>query len=136
MTYRSNFKEKLQAFDIILAKNVGLKGEMRQHYYLVVYAQDEDDNNTLTDDFVGLLITSNKKIEKLFAMKRNDYNAEIYLNQQKVYVCCDKGERLNKQMVIEKKDYTLTEYEKNGVMFYYKKYISESLRQLGEGGTL
>ena len=108
-------------------------GTQKRHYFYCIYTQKEDINNTLSEDVIGLMITTNEKMDYIVKYK-NDYNVKIKLNDKTAYVCCDKIFRFN---VKDKKvDYVgdlLNAKEKKSITKYYKRFIEESLRQL-QGG--
>ena len=105
-------------------------GTQKRHYFYCIYTQKEDINNTLSEDIIGLMITTNEKMDYIVKYK-NDYNVKIKLNDKTAYVCCDKVFRFN---VKDKKvDYVgdlLNAKEKKAITKYYKRFIKESLRQL------
>lgn len=105
-------------------------GTQKRHYFYCIYTQKEDINNTLSEDVIGLMITTNEKMDYIVKYK-NDYNVKITLNDKTAYVCCDKVFRFN---VKDKKvDYVgdlLNAKEKKSITKYYKRFIKESLRQL------
>jgi hypothetical protein len=105
-------------------------GTQKRHYFYCIYTQKEDINNTLSEDVIGLMITTNEKMDYIVKYK-NDYNVKIKLNDKTAYVCCDKIFRFN---VKDKKvDYVgdlLNAKEKKAITKYYKRFIKESLRQL------
>lgn len=108
-------------------------GTQKRHYFYCIYTQKEDINNTLSEDVIGLMITTNEKMDYIVKYK-NDYNVKIKLNDKTAYVCCDKIFRFN---VKDKKvDYVgdlLNAKEKKAITKYYKRFIKETLRQL-QGG--
>lgn len=116
--------------DIFLVEYKNYYGHQK-HYFYCVYSQEMDINNILTNDVVGLLITTNRKMEKIIK-NDNDYNVKIKLYTQNAYVCCDKQMRFNKKEIKDVKGDLLDDREKAEILFYYKRFIKESLRQLGE----
>lgn len=106
-------------------------GSKKRHYFYCIYSQEQDINNKLNEDIIGLMITSNKKMD--FIIKsNNDYNVKIKLYTTESFVCCDKIFRFNKNDKIELKGDLLDDFEKKMILKYYKKFIGESLRQLGD----
>lgn len=120
----------VKAGNIFLAEYSNYYGEKKRHYFYCIYSQEEDINNNLNEDVIGLMITSNKKMDYIIENK-NDYNVKIILHSKNVYVCCDKIFRFNKNE-IKTKGGAITKKEKKEIDFYYKKFIKESLRQLKE----
>lgn len=116
--------------DIFHAEYDNYYGTKKKHYFYCVYSQNEDINNTLNEDVIGLMITSNQKMDYIIENK-NDYNVRIELYEKEVYVCCDKIFRFNKNEIDIKGD-MLNQEEKDEILVFYKKFIKESLRQLGE----
>lgn len=117
-TCRSN----LNPYDIFFAKRIG-----GNHYFVCIYTQSNDINNVLTEDIYGLLITTNQKYARI---PKNDYNVEIYINNRRCYVCCDKLIRINKRDAVKKKYYTLEEEEKSEIRSKFSKFINEVERQM------
>ena len=116
--------------DIFHVEYSNYYGTQKRHYFYCIYTQKEDINNTLSEDVIGLMITTNEKMDYIVKYK-NDYNVKIKLNDKTAYVCCDKIFRFN---VKDKKvDYVgdlLNAKEKKSITKYYKRFIKESLRQL------
>lgn len=125
----STFNKNIKAGDIFHAEHDSFYGKKRKHYFYCVYSQVEDINNFLEEDVIGLMITTNDKMAKVIE-KNNDYNVKIKINNTTSYVCCDKFYRFNIKSKIGKKSNVLRKKEKEEIMFYYKKFINESLRQL------
>ena len=61
MIYPSNIK----AGDIFHAQYLNYRGELKHHYFYCVYTQNDDQNNNLTTDVMGLLISTNDKFARL-----------------------------------------------------------------------
>lgn len=121
----------IKSGDIFHAVYDNYYGENKKHYFYCIYSQEEDINNKLNEDVIGLLITSNEKME-FIVNNQNDYNVKIKLYTTDCYVCCDKIFRFNKKDKITLKGDLLDDYEKRVILRYYKKFINESLRQLGD----
>ena len=117
--------------DIFHAEYNNYYGTKKRHYFYCIYSQEEDINNHLYEDVIGLMITSNKKLDYIVD-NINDYNVKVKLYTTNSYVCCDKIFRFNKNEKIESKGDLLDDYEKKKVLEHYKKFINESLRQLGD----
>lgn len=117
--------------DIFLVEYSNYYGSNKRHYFYCVYSQEQDINNKLNEDIIGLMITSNKKMDFIIR-SNNDYNVKIKLYTTESYVCCDKIFRFNKNDKIELKGDLLDDFEKKTILKYYKKFIGESLRQLGD----
>lgn len=118
--------------DIFHVEYSNYYGSKKKHYFYCIYSQEQDINNRLNEDIIGLMITSNKKYDTI-VKKHNDYNVKVKLYTTDSFVCCDKIFRFNKNDKIELKGDLLDEHEKKMVLIYYKKFLKESLRQLGGG---
>lgn len=118
----------IKAGDIFHVEYDNYYGTKKRHFFYCIYSQNDDVNNTLDEDVIGLMITSNQKMDYIIENK-NDYNVKIELYDKTVYVCCDKIFRFNKNEV-DYKGNLLKRKEKNEISIYYKKFIGESLRQL------
>ncbi len=115
--------------DIFLAKYSNYYGKNKAHYFYCIYSQEEDINNHLNEDIIGLMITSNPKMEDIIK-NYNDYNVKVKIYTTEAYVCCDKIFRFNtKDKVVNHGD-LLDELEKQDILEHYKKFIGETLRQL------
>lgn len=116
--------------DIFLAEYNNYYGKKRKHYFYCIYTQKQDINNNLEEDIIGLMITSNKKMDYII-QNFNDYNVKIKLYTTESYVCCDKIFRFNKNEITTFGD-LLDDFEKRMILIYYKKFMKETLRQLGD----
>lgn len=119
--------------DIFHAEYTNYYGTNKRHFFYCIYTQEQDIHNTLSEDIIGLLITTNEKFEHIIENK-NDYNIKVKLNKRVAYVNADKIFRFNLRDKINtnKYKYKLNKKEKALIKKYYKKFIKESLRQLGE----
>lgn len=121
---------KIKAGDIFHATYSNYYGQNKQHYFYCIYSQESDINNNLNEDIIGLMITSNEKMDYIIKNK-NDYNVKIKIGKRVSYVCCDKIFRFNKKDKINTVKDKLTFKERKSINKYYKKFINESFRQLG-----
>lgn len=115
--------------DIFLAEYSNYYGVKKKHYFYCVYTQEQDVHNNLNEDVIGLMITSNPKMEFIIH-NNNDYNVKVKIFTTDSYVCCDKVFRFNKNEIEPKGD-LLDDFEKKLISRYYKKFVNESFRQLG-----
>ncbi|HPW96768.1 MAG TPA: hypothetical protein PK557_07385 [Paludibacteraceae bacterium] len=129
MTYHSNIK----AGDIFHARYLNYKGTEKRHYFYCIYAQADDPNNTLTEDIIGLMISSNTKFERLEEQGVNDYNVQVEIFGKKSWVCVDKSFRFmlsDSTCEIDKKKISLTEKEKSEILNKYSRFYLEATRQM------
>lgn len=114
----------MKTYDVFLYDENG-----ERHYYLCIYSQVSDNNNRLTSDAYGLFITTNSKYDILKTQKIDDYNVEIYLNNKKCFVCCDKWQRVKIDKVKIKR-LKITNDKKREIMNKVNKFLSEIGRQI------
>lgn len=112
---------KLRPFDIFFAER-----NEDKHYYVCVYSQELDGNNTLKNDVYGLIITSNQKYRY---MEKNDYNVEISINGKPSWVCCDKMVRLRINEDVTEKNIKLTRENIIQIKDKMAKFFIEIQRQ-------
>lgn len=116
--------------DVFHAEYSNYYGHDKKHFFYCIYTQRQDVNNTLSEDIIGLMITSNPKMDYIIETK-NDYNVKIRLKNEDAYVCSDKVFRFNTNDKINKvNNSVLTNKEKRLINTYFKKFIKESFRQL------
>lgn len=130
-TYHSNIK----AGDIFHARYLNYNGAEKRHYFYCIYTQVEDPNNNLYEDIVGLLISTNKKFDKLEAQGFNDYNVPVMINGKKAWVCTDKMYRFmssDETCEIERKIINLAQKEKEEVLAKFTRFYLEATRQMIE----
>lgn len=125
MTYHSDIK----LFDVFVAEQNGQYNKSKRHYFVCIYNQEKDPNNRLDSDLYGIMITSNKKYETLFEQSYNDYNVEIRLDGKISYALCDKIQRIPNNLLVQKKNFTLTKGEIYNIKKYFNKFINEVKRQ-------
>lgn len=121
----------IKAGDIFHAEYNNYYGDNKRHFFYCIYSQEQDGNNNLNEDIIGLMITTNEKMDYIIENK-NDYNVKIRLRDKKSYVCCDKVFRFNTKDKVDMVRDKLTKKEKKLIKIYYKKFLSETLKQLGD----
>lgn len=132
-TYHS---KNIKAGDIFHAKYLNYRGLTKQHFFYCVYTQSHDENNNLTEDIVGLLISTNKKFAKLEAQGFNDYNVKVEIHNKTAWVCTDKIFRFmltDETCDVDlKKNIVLTKKEKEEVLSKFTRFFLETTRQMLE----
>lgn len=129
------FPGNIKAGDLFHARYLNYQGELKHHYFYCVYTQQDDVNNKLSSDIVGLLISTNEKFAKLEAQGFNDYNVSVEINGRKAWVCADKMYRFmltDTTCNIEKKKMRLTQKEKEEVLSRFTRFYLETTRQMLE----
>ena len=129
------FPGNIKAGDLFHAQYLNYQGELKHHYFYCVYTQQDDVNNNLASDIVGLLISTNEKFAKLEAQGFNDYNVSVEINGRKAWVCADKMYRFmltDATCNIEKKNTRLTQKEKEEVLSRFTRFYLETTRQMLE----
>lgn len=123
--------KNIKTGDIFHAEYSNYYGKDKKHFFYCVYTQHQDINNTLVEDIIGLLITSNTKYEYIIENK-NDYNIRITINGKRSYVNADKIYRFNTNDNISFKKERVSPKQKKKILKFYKRFLKESLRQLGD----
>ena len=129
------FPGNIKAGDLFHARYLNYQGELKHHYFYCVYTQQDDVNNNLVSDIVGLLISTNEKFAKLEAQGFNDYNVSVEISGRKAWVCADKMYRFmltDATCNIEKKKTRLTQKEKEEVLSRFTRFYLETTRQMLE----
>lgn len=133
---------KTYPFNAIIAGNVfhaeylNYKGSLKKHYFYCVYSQVEDKNNSLTEDIVGVMISTNDKFEKLAEQGMNDYNVEVEINGRKAWVCSDKVYRFSLQddtIKLQKKvSVIIPKNVQDDIVSKFSRFYLEATRQMLE----
>jgi hypothetical protein len=113
--------EKILPFDLFVGYAYG-----QRHYYVCIYSQDVDENNPLSNDVFGVLVTTNQKYKKMFY---NDYNVPITINGRQGYACCDKMLRFKKED-IDKKPYGIPRAVARQIKEKTIDFFTEVMRQM------
>jgi hypothetical protein len=107
---------------MFLAEHYNYNGDKVSHYFYCIYSQENDKNNGLFRDIVGLLITTKPPV---------GYNSQVTINGKEAYVCCDKEERfISETNAVTYKHQTFSKTERKNVIKVYKSFRKEIERQL------
>lgn len=118
-------KEVIRPHDIFYGEHFNYTGEKMGHYFYCVHSQEEDVNNGLFRDIIGLLITTKKPL---------GYFCEIEINNKAAYVCCDKQVRfISETGKVQLKHYRPTREEKKKVFKCLRDFEREKFRQMKRG---
>lgn len=129
MTYHSKEKfekEQIKTHDIFYAEHYDLNGVKNGHYFYCIHTQEEDPNNGLFRDVIGLLITTKKP---------PGYSCLININNKDAYVCCDNEFRFIAEVgrIQVKPYYKATEKERKNILRCFKNFQKEKIRQMKRG---
>lgn len=127
--------KEIKAGDLFYAQYLNYQGELKHHYFYCVYTQESDQNNSLSGDAVGLLISTNDKFARLAEQGLNDYNVAVTINGKKAWVCADKMYRFmlsDPTCKAERKKAALGQKEKEEVLSRFTRFFLEATRQMLE----
>jgi hypothetical protein len=131
MSCHSKPFDQIQPFDVFYGLKYNEFGNKMPHYYVCIYTQKEDKNNSLVSDVYGLLVTTNPKYQHI----PNDYFVSAQIYGKKAFICCDKIERFVLTDEIEIKGIKLPQMVIDSILYRFKKFTNEVYRQMENGGN-
>lgn len=121
-------REDIKPNDVFYADHYDLNGKLYGHYFYCIYSQNEDRDNKLFRDIVGLLITT-KEVP--------GYNYKMVINGRQAYVCIDSEFRfVSEQERVQNKYVDIDKKDARNIHKMYKKFCQKKLKQMKGGRWL
>lgn len=126
MTTNYRFKQEIvRPHDIFVANHFDANGMKKRHYFYCTYSQEQDRNNGLFADVIGLMITTKKPM---------GYFVQIVINKKTSYVCIDKEFRFRSEKgVVENIMIRIPDEKRREIYENFQKLNREKQRQMRGG---
>lgn len=115
-------REDIKPNQVFYADHYDLNGNKYGHYFYCIYSQNEDKDNKLFRDIVGLLITT-KEVP--------GYNYKMTINGRNAYVCIDSEFRfVSDQARVQNKYVDISKKDAKNIYRMYQKFCKKKLKQM------